>query len=143
MQFFQEQDHQPEISTEEALEYTLDFGKHQGETLQALCVSWDGRGYLKYILSSDPEPLLKQSLKQALKSTPEVKCTLEQAGDTTMPFGKCKGMFLRAIVAESCGMSYLRWVSKWDKCVNVSLKEAISIINEEYERQRKMHEEIE
>ena len=58
-----------------------------------------------------------------------------------MPFGKFKGMFLREIVAERCGMNYLLWVSKWDKCDNVSLKQAISIINEEYERQRKAQEE--
>ena len=141
MQFFQEQDNQPQISTEEALEYTLDFGKHQGESLQTLCLSWEGRGYLKYLLSTDPA--IKQSLVLALKSTPEIKCTLEQAGDTTMPFGKHKGMFLREIVAERGGLNYLRWLSKWDKCDNVSLKQAISIINEEYERQRKVHEENE
>ena len=64
MQFFKEQDNQPQITTEEALGYTLDFGKHQGDTLQTLCVDWNGRAYLKYILSTDPEPLLKQSLEQ-------------------------------------------------------------------------------
>ena len=142
MQFFQEDTtNQPQISTEEALGYTLDFGKHQGESLQTLCLSWERRGYLKYLLSTDPA--IKQSLVLALKSTPEIKCTLEQAGDTTMPFGKYKGMFLREIVAVRGGMNYLQWVSKWDKCDNASLKQAISIINEEYERQRKVHEENE
>ena len=61
MQFFQEDTtNQPQISTEEALGYTLDFGKHQGESLQTLCLSWEGRGYLKYLLSTDPA--IKQSL---------------------------------------------------------------------------------
>jgi len=141
MQFFQEQDNQPQISTEEALGYTLDFRKHRGESLQTLCLSWEGRGYLKYLLSTDPA--IKQSLVLALKSTPEIKCTLEQVGDTNMPLGKYKGMFLREIVAERGGMNYLRWLSKWDKCDNVSLKQAISIINDEYERQSKVHEDNE
>ena len=140
MQFFQEATNQPEISAEEALDYTLDFGKHRGEQLRSLCADWNNRRYLQYILSNDPTPELQVSIELALKNTPEVPCSLDTAGDTTMPWGKFKGMLLREIVVQRGGMSYLLWCSKWDKCDD-GLKEAILVIHTEYERQKKSHQE--
>jgi uncharacterized protein (DUF3820 family) len=132
--FFQPRDH-AETTTEEALDYALGFGKNRGVTLRTLCLTYDGRAYLKYILSNDPQPMLRSYVDQALKCTPDVKCTLQDAGDLTMPYGKFRGMLLREIVASEGGMNYLDWASRWDKCKNATLIDSISIIKEEYQRQ--------
>ena len=137
MQFHQDDcGYDVEISNEDAFEFILDFGKNRGKSLGALAANWEDRGYIRYILSTDPEPSLKAAIEVVLEITQEPECTLEEAGDKVVHFGKFKGKPLRYIVTQKGEMSYLRWCSNWEKC-DTCLKKAISVIQEEYARQKK------
>jgi hypothetical protein len=125
-----------EISHKDAIEFILDFGKHRGTSLGILAERWETRGYLKYILSTDPAPGLKAAVEVVLEITKEPECTLYEACDKVLYFGKFKGSPLRDIVTQKGGMNYLMWCSNWEKC-DPYLKKAISVIQEEYARQKK------
>ena len=134
MQFFKNEQG-PEPSEEDALEFTLTFGKFKGEKLQSICGDFNGRRYLKYILSTDPDDVaLRQSIEAALKYTSDIPCTLERAGDTVMPFGQHKGFTLREIAGQKGEMKYLLYISQWDTC-DEGIKEAIQVIDREYRHQ--------
>ena len=137
MQFHQDDSgYDVEISNKDAFEFILDFGRNRGKSLGALAANWEDRGYIRYILSTDPEPILKAAIEVVLQITEEPKCTLQEAGDKVVHFGKFKGSPLRDIVTQKGGMNYLMWCSNWEKC-DPYLKKAISVVQQEYARQKK------
>jgi uncharacterized protein (DUF3820 family) len=124
---------------QEALDYVLPLGKYKGKkNLKQLASDWEGRNYLKFMLSTDVDAAIQSLISTALDNTKEVAPTLQQAGDMTIRFGKYSGMALRDIVMQRGGANYLiKYIAAWDKC-GPQLKEAIDVIAAEYNRQKKL-----
>ena len=122
-----------------ALEYVMPFGKYKlKKNLKQLATDWEGRYYLKFMLSTDVDEAIKNLITTALENTQAVVPTLQQAGDLTIRFGKHRGMTLREIVSQKGGPTYLiKFVAVWDKC-GPQLTDAIVVIAAEYNRQKKM-----
>jgi hypothetical protein len=116
-----------ELEIEEALSFTLDFGKHRGRTLGELAASWEERGYLQYLLSTNPTPGLKSAIETVLGAVAEPECTLAEAKRKVVHFGQFKGLSLESIIAQKGGKRYLDWVGNWENCDRY-LKEAINAV---------------
>ena len=119
-----------DLDIENALSFTLDFGKHRGRTLGELAASWEDRSYLQYLLSTDPAPGLKAAIETVLGVIEEPECTLAEAKRKVVHFGKFKGQSLESIVAQKGGKRYLDWVSNLENCDRY-LKEAINAVRQE------------
>ena len=132
MQFHSDTDEN--VSVEEALEYHLTFGKYRSTAVRELVTQWEGRNYLRYLTTTNLDPVVQSCIEAALENTEDVPPTLDQAGDLCIRFGQFRGMVLRDVVAEKGGMRYLLYISKWDKCSS-ELREAVEVIAAEYARQ--------
>jgi len=134
MQFHTDSDEQTNV--QEALDYRLTFGKHRSTALGELAGKWEERNYLRYLISTNLDPMVQAFIGAALENTPDVLLPgLEEAGALCIRFGQYRGMTLREVVAEKGGMRYLLYIAKWDKCSH-ELLAAVEVIAAEYERQK-------
>ena len=126
-------------------DYTLKFGIHRGTTLGMLAVSWDGRHYLKYLLTIKPNPLtrfpqdetLPVRLRAVLAKYPEIKPTIGEASAAILRFGKYRGSTIADVCMAPGGCDYLfQYLIKWEDLLP-QLKEALEVVKVEYDAQQK------